>query len=171
MKFKKNMEDIKNKKEAKRKKALGELGELLAIKSLVDNEFTNIKNLNDINRVYPFADLYAEDKNGKKIVISVKARNQFQKNGLENLSYNLGRSVYINAKKVEVKFNAEAYWMAIAFNEKSFSIYFGSLTELNGKFCIPISKCKTGEIGENSKSFPKDKMHYFDWEFFLNEKL
>ena len=39
--------EIENKKEAARKKSLGELGELFAIKALVDNKFDRIRNLND----------------------------------------------------------------------------------------------------------------------------
>lgn len=54
-------------KEAMRKKALGELGELVALKTLVDNGFEKISHLNDIKRRnFPFADLLAE-KDGKKI--------------------------------------------------------------------------------------------------------
>ena len=56
-------EELK-KKEAKRKKSLGELGELFGIKALVDKSFKNIENLNDEKMNYPFADLYAE-KDGK----------------------------------------------------------------------------------------------------------
>lgn len=45
---------------ALRVRSLGALGELLAIKALVDNGFNNIKNLNDQKRNYPYADLYVE---------------------------------------------------------------------------------------------------------------
>ena len=48
------------KKEAKRKKSLGEIGELYGIKALVDNGFTNIRNLNDVRMNYPYADVFAE---------------------------------------------------------------------------------------------------------------
>lgn len=160
------MKITKNQKEAKRKKALGELGELLGIKTLVDNGFTNIKNLNDEKRNFPFADLYAE-KEGKKYVISIKARNQIQKNGKENLFYNLGKNVYVNSKEVMNKYYAEAYWMAIPFNENTYSVYFGSLNELNDKHSIPIRKCKSKEIGT---CMVNNIGHYFDWDFFKNEK-
>jgi len=36
-----------NKKEAARKKSLGELGELFALNALVDQQFDKIRNLND----------------------------------------------------------------------------------------------------------------------------
>ena len=38
---------MENEKEAARKKSLGELGELFAIKALVDKEFDRVRNLND----------------------------------------------------------------------------------------------------------------------------
>jgi|GEM_PF-3968275 len=41
-------------KEAARKKSLGELGELFAIKALVDNKFDKIRNLNDQHLNEPF---------------------------------------------------------------------------------------------------------------------
>jgi hypothetical protein len=54
-------ESTDSKKEAMRKKALGELGELVALKTLVDHGFEKISHLNDTKRRnYPFADLLAE---------------------------------------------------------------------------------------------------------------
>jgi hypothetical protein len=53
-----------NVKEAARKKSLGELGELFAMKALVDNEFDKIRNLNDRQFNEPFADIECE-KGGK----------------------------------------------------------------------------------------------------------
>ncbi|MFQ3195723.1 MAG: hypothetical protein ACI9N3_002564 [Colwellia sp.] len=159
------MENNVNKKEALRKKSLGELGELFGIKALVDNEFEKIKNLNDTKMNFPFADLYAE-KDGNKYVISIKARNKHQKNGKENTSYNLGDNVYLKAEKAENEYDAKAYWMAIQFDELTYSIYFGSLKDLEHKL-IPINKCKdeTNPIG---KCIVKDKRHYFDFSFFRN---
>lgn len=66
------------KKEAARKKSLGELGELFAIKALVDEQYDKIRNLNDDHMNEAFADIYCE-KDGKRYVISVKARNKYQK--------------------------------------------------------------------------------------------
>lgn len=83
---------------ALRAKSLGALGELLAIKSLVDNGFNNIRNLNDQKRNYPYADLYAE-KGAEKYVISVKARNRHERNGRLNSRYNLGSGCEMKAKK------------------------------------------------------------------------
>jgi hypothetical protein len=87
------MTNSKNKKEALRKKSLGELGELFAIKALVDNSFERIVNLNDKKINYPFADLYAE-KERKKYVISIKARNKYQKNYKLNAFYNIGTNAF-----------------------------------------------------------------------------
>ena len=75
-------------KEAARKKSLGELGELFAIKALVDKKFDRIRNLNDKIMNEAFADIECE-KDGVCYVISVKARNKFQKNGKLNTRYNL----------------------------------------------------------------------------------
>jgi hypothetical protein len=158
------MENL-NKKEAARKKTLGELGELFAIKALVDQGYDRIRNLNDKNLNEPFADLYCE-KNGKKIIISVKARNKFQKKGTLNASYNLGTNAYEKALASEKKHKAVAHWMAIQFDEKKFSIYFGSLSELNGKKAIPVNLCEKGLIGEIWKD---NIRHYFDFDFYSNK--
>jgi hypothetical protein len=118
--------DLANKKEAARKKSLGELGELFALKAFVDNKFDRIRNLNDNAINQTFADIACE-KDGKKYIVSVKARNKFQKNGKLNTRYNLGKDVYEKALASEKKYKAKACWMAIQFDRNSFSIYFGQL--------------------------------------------
>ena len=85
-------------KEAARKKSLGELGELFAIKTLVDCEYDKIRNLNDVTMNESFADIYCE-KDGKRYVISVKARNKYQVDGSLNSRYNLGTNAYEKAGK------------------------------------------------------------------------
>ena len=155
---------MENKKEAARRKSLGELGELFAIKALVDNKFDRIRNLNDNNMNEKFADIECE-KDGVRYVISVKARNKYQKNGKLNSRYNLGSSVYDKALTSEKKYQASAYWMAIQFDHKSFSIYFGSLKELKGNRAIPVDKCEKGNIGE---IWEYNKRHYFDFEYYTN---
>ena len=149
-------------KEAKRKKSLGELGELFGIKALVDNSFKNIENINDSKMNYPFADLYAE-KGDEKYVISIKARNKYQKNGTLNSRYKLSR----NADRAKEDYKAEAYWMAVQFDEETVSIYFGSLAELNQSNGIPIRKCENGTVG---KPLVEDKKHYFDFSYFDNKE-
>jgi hypothetical protein len=157
--------DIENKKEAARKKSLGELGELFALKALVDKKFDRIRNLNDNSINETFADIECE-KDGLKYVISVKARNKYQKDGKLNSRYNLGADVYKKAQSAENKYNASAYWMAIQFDHKSFSIYFGSLKELKGSRAIPVDRCEKGLIGE---IWEFNKRHYFDFEFYTNQ--
>ncbi len=111
--------DQSNRKEASRKKSLGELGELFALKALVDNKFDKIRNLNDDRMNEAFADISCE-KDGQKFVISVKARNKFQKNHKLNTRYNLGKDVYEKALASERKHNAEACWLAIQFDHNTF---------------------------------------------------
>jgi hypothetical protein len=157
---------MENKKEAARKKSLGELGELFAIKALVDKKFDRIRNLNDNHMNERFADIECE-KNGLRYVISVKARNKYQKNDKLNTRYNVGSTVYEKELAAEKKYNASAYWMAIQFDHKSFSIYFGSLKELNGSKAIPVDKCEKGLVGE---IWELNKRHYFDFEYYTNKK-
>jgi hypothetical protein len=159
--------DMDNKKEAARKKSLGELGELFALKALVDKKFDKIRNLNDNHMNEKFADIECE-KDGVKYIISVKARNKFQRDGKINSRYLLGSDVYEKAKFSEKKYNASACWMAIQFDHKSFSIYFGSLKELNGSKAIPVNKCEKGLVGE---IWELNKRHYFDFEFYTNKKI
>ena len=160
------MSEENRKKEASRKKSLGELGELFGIKALVDNSFDTIVNLNDKKMNYPFADLYAE-KNGKKYIISIKARNKYQKNHSLNSRYNLGTNAYKNAAAAEKEYDAEAYWMAVQFDVLTVSIYFGSLAELNESKGIRMRKCENGTVGT---CLLKDKKHYFDFSYFENRK-
>ncbi len=87
-------------KEALRKKSLGELGELFGIKALVNSSFEKVVNLNDKKMNYPFADLYAE-KDGPKFIISIKAKDKYQKNHTLNAFYNLGSKAYEKAKSAE----------------------------------------------------------------------
>lgn len=154
-----------NKKEAARKKSLGELGELFALKALVDQKFDKIRNLNDQTMNEKYADIVAE-KNGLKYVLSVKARNKYQVNGKLNTRYNLGSNAYEKAGYAEEKYDAKAYWLAIQFDCNSFSIYFGSLDSLNGSKAIPVNKCERGIIGE---IWEHNKRHYFDFDFYTNK--
>lgn len=155
-----------NKKEAARTRSLGELGELIAIKVLVDNGYEKIINLNDKKMNFPFADLYAE-KDDERLIISVKARNKFQKDNKLNAFYKLGKNADKKAALAEKEYRAKPYWMAIQFDQSTYSIYFGQLGELNGKYAIPLQKCEKGSIGV---CLVKDKEHYFDFGFFGNEK-
>ena len=158
------MLDPSGKKEVLRRKSLGELGELIGIKVLVDHSYERIVNLNDCRMNYPFADLYAE-KGGLRYVISIKARNKYQKDGRLNAFYKLGANAYSKAQYAEQEYNASAYWMAIQFDMYTYTVYFGSLKELDNKNAIPLRKCDKGVIGE---CLVKDKRHFFDFEYFGN---
>ena len=57
--------------------------------------------------------------------------------------------------------------MAVQFDEETFSIYFGSLAELNQSNGIPIRKCESGTVGN---CLVKDKKHYFDFSYFENKE-
>jgi hypothetical protein len=160
------MSNESEKKEALRKKSLGELGELFGIKALVDNHFEKVVNLNDRKMNYPFADLYAE-KDNKKFIVSIKARNKYQKNHTLNAHYNIGSNAYAKAALAENEYMAEAHWMAIQFDTHTYSVYFGSLAELNQRMAIPMRECEQGKIGI---CLVKDKKHYFDFSFFGNRK-
>ena len=160
------MKDFDNKKEAARKKSLGELGELFAIKAFVDKKFDRIRNLNDNIMNETFADIQCE-KDGIRYIVSVKARNKYKKDGNLNSRYNLGSNVYEKVLMAEKKYDAVACWMAVQFDMKSFSIYFGSLKELNGSKAIPVDKCEKGLVGE---IWELNKRHYFDFEYYSNQK-
>jgi hypothetical protein len=129
----------KDKEFSLRVKSLGSLGELIAIKALVDNDFERIRNLNDQRRNFPFGDLFAE-KDGKRYLISVKARNKYQRDGTLNSRYNLGNKCLENAKFACERYKgAEPYWMAVQFDGDSYSVYLGSLSLLDGNKAIPMS--------------------------------
>lgn len=130
---------ILNRKTALRAKSLGALGELLAIKALVDNGFNNIRNLNDQKKNFPYADLYAE-RETEKYVISVKARNRYQSSGKLNGRYKLGKNYHDYAKQAESKFNAKAAWLALSISDDIYSVYFGTLESLNGKSGILMTE-------------------------------
>ena len=90
-----------------------------------------------IKRNFPYADLYAE-RGDEKYVISVKARNRYERNGRLNSRYNLGSDCEMKAKKAELQFNAKAAWLAISIFDDIYSIYFGTLESLRTKTGIPI---------------------------------
>ena len=153
-----------SRKEAARKKSLGELGELFAIKTHVDQEYDKIRNLNDDHMNEVFADIYCEKAN-RRFVISVKARNKYQNDGKLNSRYNLGTNAYEKAKKTADKYKAEPYWMAIQFDAHEYSVFFGSLDELAGAIGISITKCEKGELGT---ILVDKRRHFFDFDFYRN---
>lgn len=152
-----------NQHTALRAKSLGALGELLALKALVDNGFNNIRNLNDNKRNFPYADLYAE-RGDEKYVISVKARNRYERNGRLNSRYNLGNNSEIKARKAELQFNAKAAWLAISIFDDIYSIYFGTLESLRTKTGIPIGDT----YFQRYECLVKEKQHGLDFRPYKN---
>ena len=152
-----------NEHTALRARSLGALGELLAIKALVDNGFNNIRNLNDQKRNFPYADLYAE-RDGQKYVISVKARNRYENNGRLNSRYKLGIDCESKAKKAELKFNAKAAWLAISIFDDFYSVYFGTLERLPVKTGIPMSENHL----QSYECLVKERQHGLDFKPYKN---
>ena len=158
------MEKIKKgNKFALRVKSLGALGELIAIKVLVDNEFEKIRNLNDQKKNFPYGDLYAEKK-GNRFVISVKSRNKYQRNGKINSRYKLGEGCYEHAEDACRQYKAKPYWMAIQFEGGKYSAYFGSLSQLDGKKGIPMGTIHLSQY----KCLAENKEHGIDFKPYLN---
>ncbi len=155
--------DLLNHHTALRSKSLGALGELLAIKALVDNGFNGIRNLNDGKRNHPFADLYAE-RNNEKFVISVKTRNRYQSNGKLNSRYNLGNNSENKAKGAEATFNAKAAWMAISIFDDVFSIYFGEFAALKLNTGIPMNEASL----KNYECLVNERYHGIDFSHYKN---
>jgi hypothetical protein len=148
---------------ALRAKSLGALGELLAIKALVDNGFNSIRNLNDQKRNYPYADLYAE-RGDEKYVISVKARNRYERTGNLNSRYKLGNDCEMKAKNAEVHFNATAAWMAISVLDDIYSVYFGTLECLELKTGIPMTASHLSRY----ECLVREKQHGLDFRPYKN---
>jgi hypothetical protein len=153
----------KDNKFAIKVKSLGALGELIAIKVLVDNDFEKIRNLNDQKKNFPYGDLYAE-KDGKRYVISVKSRNKYQRSGKLNSRYNLGERCYDNAKTACHKYKAEPFWMAVQFFGDKYSAYFGSLSQLEGKKGIPMGPAHIPKY----ICLAEKKEHGIDFKPYLN---
>ena len=145
-----------------RAKSLGTLGELFAMKALVDSGFSEIRNLNDSKRNFPYADLFAVRE--RRMVISVKCRNRYQRDGALNSRYKLGARAYEHAHAAENALDAVAYWMAIQFDRETYSVYLGSLEQLNGKMAIPMSP----EYLDDYTRLVCDANHFLDFEPYLN---
>jgi len=69
---------------------------------------------------------------------------------------------------VERDLSAEAYWMAIPYDKKSYSVRFGSVKELKDARGEPLSGIPMGEKCSYGEEWIKDKPHYFDLRYFTN---
>jgi hypothetical protein len=140
-----------------RDRILGSIGEKLAISLLTRARFENIQNLNDLKKNFPFGDIIAE-RNGKKFVISVKARNKRTVSGKLNARYTLGDShVYDLAAQVAKMLSGTPAFLAIQVDNLKgcYSGYFGELTLLNGNRGIAMDVehlIKYECLGKNIKS-------------------
>jgi hypothetical protein len=153
-----------NKGTASRSKQLGDIGEKLIESILARNNFTNIKNLNHHKVNFPYADIYAE-RDGVKYVISVKTRNKYEfGSGRINPRYKLGSKCYQNAPLAEKQFDAVAAWVTISLDEKNFSVYFGTLSSLNGSKAVKM----TTKHLNSYECLAKDESHEFDYERLKN---
>jgi len=154
----------RNKHSAQRSIALGSLGELLAIRALVFNKFHNIRFLNDYCFNHAFADIYAEE-DSRKYVISVKARNRYQRNGKLNARYNLGSGCAANAQRVASKYGAVPAWMAISITDQTYSVYFGRLDSLRLSTGIPMAASHVSQY----RCLANEQLHHLDWAPYRNK--
>lgn len=138
---------------------IGRLGETLAEERLKAAGFKDVQNLNRaIN--FPFADLIAE-LSGRRYLISVKSRNEFQANGKLNPCYNAVKfnNTVVRALQAEGKSeseitaiiweavdglaqqqNASPAWIAVPMRpqESSYSAYFGEVSLIRHRRSIPV---------------------------------
>ncbi len=131
-------------KEGTKFKYLGDIGETIASELLPEKGFKSVINLNKIYPNFPFAD-FAAIRNGKKYIISVKARNKYEHTGKLNSRYKLGDTPKLLEKiKTDKKYNDFKDhipgWLAIPLEEKTYDAYFGLIEDLSNKRGIPMSK-------------------------------
>lgn len=130
---------ILNQATADRCKKLGDIGEELTPRLLKANGFTNIENLNQTQKNFPFADFSAE-KDGRKYVISVKIRNKYEfRTKRLNGRYKLGPKCHEHATNAERLLSAKAAWLTISLDKRTYSAYFGLLSSLNGSRGVSMS--------------------------------
>lgn len=162
------MEFKKTKSTAQRSHRLGKLGEALASLSLASAGFTNIQDLNHLTKNYPFADFLA-DRDGRRFLISVKARNKFQANGKLNNRYrfkNWDKREHLMLEKCR-EHQAEAAWVTvqIEWEPKRFNVYFGLISELNGKHAVAMNP----EAVAKYECLANDVPHTFERETLENK--
>src|SRR5712692_7926766 len=131
---------VLNQATARRAQTLGSVGETLAERILRSAGFTNIRNLNELRRNFPFGDIYAE-RDAKRYIISVKIRNRYEAHtGRLNARYKLGKYCYELAARAQAELSAIPAFLAISLLSESYSAYFAPLSVLaggRGIFMIP----------------------------------
>jgi hypothetical protein len=125
-----------------RTKLLGNYGEVLAGKLLMEAGFSNIRDLNREHVNYPYGDYYAE-KDAVAYVISVRTRNKFQQNGRLNPGYNF-RKKSADVETIAARLKARLAWIAIQVDVEAqrYWAYFGTMAALNvsgDRYSIPMT--------------------------------
>ncbi len=156
-----------DKEVAHRFKKLGDIGEELTESLLKGNGFENVQNLNHLKNNFPYADFYAE-KDCVRYVISVKIRNkyEFTRDGTKRLNsrYKLGSKCYEYAQIAERQFDAQAAWLTISLDAKTYSAYFGLLSSLNGSRGVNMSEKAIASY----HCLAKDMLHSFNYAELKN---
>ena len=163
------------------KKILGKIGE-----EITKNEFTDIKNLNDIKHNFPVFDIIAK-KDDEIYVFSAKARKRYGANGKINPCYNIlsGRkTIPRKYKKALVSFiemghdiNKIHYCFLVCPLEenKPCVYYWGEFTDINPLCITPNiieSKIPYFGIPVTDECLKKYKLFgNFDWEYIKEKYL
>lgn len=144
---------------SERTSKIGHLGEILAEECLKAAGYKEVRNLN-LGTNFPFADLIAE-LSGKRYLISVKSRNEFQANGKLNPCYNAVKfnDTVVRALQAEGKSESEITaiiweavdslaqqrnacpaWIVVPMRpeESSYSAYFGEVSLIRHRRSIPV---------------------------------
>lgn len=149
---------------ALRAQKLGNFGEALACQILQNAGFTNIRNLNQSKRNFPFADIFAQ-RSTQKYVISVKIRNRYQARTEKlNSRYNLGKHCNMLAARAEAELSATPAFLAISLHSDSYSAYFAPLSVLGGSRGIRMTPTGLSRY----ECFAKDALHGTDASPFKN---
>jgi len=134
-------------------RAVGERGYFLATHALESKGFTAVRKISDKERIVRknghkrkifFGSLMAS-KAKKRYVIQLESRRRLKKNGEPNVRYKLTTTGFKgdfddDAQAAERHFRAKTHWVAVRIDDidDSYSVFFGSLEQLNGRSAIPM---------------------------------
>ena len=157
-----------NKIRDEKRKYLGKIGEDLGVQLLRDNGFIDISNTNEISNNDAYCDLKAT-KDGIVYIFSVKARNKYEFNKTKNTfrinsRYKLGSKCFEHAEIQEIKYKATAAWLTIALDKKTYSAYWGLLSEIAPNKGVNMSARATITYRKLAEEFP----HSFEFHRFSN---
>jgi hypothetical protein len=160
---------------------IGKIGE-----DIPQNEFTDIKNLNDIKNKFPVFDIIAK-KNGEIYVFSAKARKRYGANGKINSSYNIllgSKTISRRYKKALDVFTEMGHdinkihycFLVCPLEEnKSCIYYWGEFTDIN-PLCdtkqILDGKIKNLSLKVSDECLKKYKLFgKWEWEYIKEKYL